>query len=135
MAYTLTQASNPMSIGEQQYGSGGSIQFTKFTSCIGVIAKVKNKKEVIGIHLVMIDEDGNKFSTGDVSTVTGVLNGASYDPNQVVLIGAISYWTESNKAAYDALVKAIKPTNTYPLADGVYGATIDEDGLIELTYV
>lgn len=133
MPYTLTQAADNMAIAECQWGCAGTLQFTKFTSCIGVLAKVAGADRVIGIHLVMVDANGNTFSAGDVDLVTTVLTDQGYDNTTCTIIGQITYWTQSNNAAYTALFNALNNPATYQLADGVYGATIS-GGAIELTY-
>ncbi|MEW6734679.1 MAG: hypothetical protein AB1489_25365 [Acidobacteriota bacterium] len=135
MPYTLNQAANVMQIAECEWGVAQTIQFTRFTSCIGVLAKVTGVNSVIGIHLVLIDGQGNQFTAGDVATVTQVLNAQNYDANTVLIIGQIAVWQESANAAYNALVTALNPQETYPLANGTYGATVTAGGQIELTYV
>lgn len=134
MPYTLQPAGNVMAIAECEYGTAQSIMFTRFTSCIGILAKVQNQDRVIGIHLVLVDNNSNTFGAGDVPTVTGVLAGQNYDPATVMIIGRISYWQESANAAYTALTNALHPVETYQLGDGVYGADINAQHEIELTY-
>ncbi|HET7230835.1 MAG TPA: hypothetical protein VFJ16_12575 [Longimicrobium sp.] len=134
MPYVLNQAANVMAIAECEWGTAGTIQFTQFTSCIGVLAKVAGANNVTGIHLVLIDGNGNSFSAADVPTVTGVLAAQGYDNTTCTIIGQISAWQASAPGAYDALVAALNNPQTYPLADGTYGATIT-NGAIELTFV
>lgn len=133
MPYVLAQAANNMAIAECEWGNAGTIQFTRFTSCVGVLAKVAGADNVIGIHLVMVDANGNTFGAADVPLVTQVLTAQGYDNTTCMIIGQIAYWTQSNNAAYTALVNALNNPDTFQLDDGVYGATITE-GAIELTY-
>ena len=133
MPYVLNPAANAMAIGECEWGTAGTIQFTKFTSCVGVLAKVVGANNVIGIHLVMVDGNGNTFSAADVALVTNVLTAQNYDNTTCMIIGQIAYWTESNNAAYTALFNALNNPATYQFGDGVYGATI-AGGAIEITY-
>jgi hypothetical protein len=44
MPYKLSQAADPQAIAEREYASAPEIQFTEFTSCIGVIAKEDSGK-------------------------------------------------------------------------------------------
>lgn len=134
MPYALILAGNPMAIAECEYGAAGAIKFTPFTSCIGVLAKVQGQNQVIGVHLVMVDAADNTFTAADVPLVTQALTALNYDPTTVLIIGQIAYWENSAAAAYNALVVALNPADTYQLADGTYGATIDASGDIELTY-
>lgn len=134
MPYTLTQAANVQAIAECEYGTAQSIMFTKFTSCLGILAKVQGQDQVIGIHLVLVDSNSNTFGAGDVATVTGVLAGQNYDPATVIIIGKISFWEASAGPAYNALVTALQPTATYQFADGTYGAQIDGNHEIEILY-
>jgi hypothetical protein len=133
MPYVLAQAANNMAIAECEWGNAGTIQFTRFTSCLGVLAKVAGANNVIGIHLVMVDGNGNTFSAADVPTVTAVLAAQGYDNTTCMIIGQIAYWTRSNGAAYTALLNALNNPQTYQFGDGVYGATIAA-GAIEITY-
>jgi len=92
MSYELKLASNVREIKECEYGVAETIQFTKFTSCIGVIAKVKDRSEVIGIHLVLIDPSDNPFSEDDVPTVKNVLKSYGIDKAKTKVIGQIDFW-------------------------------------------
>lgn len=136
MPYHIVQAPDVLAIPEEQFGVAQTIQFTKFTSCIGVLAKVKGANQVIGIHLVMVGLDGS-FNDGGVNAVMAVLNANNYDPTTAIILGQIAYWqTPSNgvSASYQQLVNQLRPVQTYQLADGYYGATVDANGDIELTY-
>ncbi len=132
MPFALAQAPNVLAIAEDKYGTGREIKFTKFTSCLGVIAMLDGTQG-IGIHLVMVNDSDEPFKADDVKVVKQLLTDQTYDPKQVVLIGAISAWKKSSPDAYAALIAALKPSDTFPLADGIYGAKF-EDGEIELTY-
>jgi hypothetical protein len=134
MSYTLNQAPDVMNIAECQYGVSEVIQFTKFTSCIGVFAKVKNETKVIGIHLVMVNDASDEFTEKSVKEVVRVLNEQDYDAAKVIIIGRIDYWKTSVEVAYSALVKEIKPTKEFSFGDGVYGATVDSNEDIEIRY-
>lgn len=134
MPYSLSPARNAMAIAECEFSAAQTIQFTPFSSCIGVLARVQNQLHVVGIHLVLVDAQGNHFSANDVQTVVQTLTAANYDLNNVLIIGQIAYWEKSAPAAYQALVQALAPRDTYPLSDGIYGATVDQNGDIELTF-
>ncbi|KUI98904.1 hypothetical protein [Vibrio sp. MEBiC08052] len=135
MSYTLTETSDVMKIKEQEYSSAGKVQFTAFTSCIGILAKKKDKSEVIGIHLVMMSKDEEWFDKTAAQTVKNCLTTENYDSSDVLLIGCLSLWESDDrtKAGYAELKKLIQPTHEYQLADGIYGGEI-ESGKVELTY-
>ena len=135
MPYTLNQAANSMAIAEREWGVGQTIQFTHFTSCIGVLAKVKGQNEVIGVHLVLIDNQSNPFTAEVVTLINSVLTSRNYDPATVIIIGQIAYWEKSATVPYQTLLNTLPPVSTYQLGDGTYGATVNTAGQIELTYV
>lgn len=133
MPYVLTQAANVMAIDECEFGTAGTIQFTKFTSCIGILAKVTGANQVIGIHLVLINTAGDQFSMADVLHVQQRLTALNYDNTTCMIIGQVAVWERSNQQAYNALVAGLNNPKIYPFGDGVYGATIS-GGAIEITY-
>lgn len=135
MPYTLNQAANVMAIAEREWGVAQTIQFTPFTSCIGVLAKVKGQIQVIGVHLGLYDGQSNPFTAEVVTLIKSVLTNRNYDPATVIIIGQIAVWEKSAAVPYQTLLTTLSPVNTYPLANGTYGATINTDGQIELTYV
>lgn len=85
---------------------------------------------MIGIHLVMVDAEGNTFGEADVPQVINVLSGRNYDPADVLIIGQISAWERSAAAAYQKLIETLPPRDKFPLGDGVYGGEIRADGRI-----
>ncbi|MGB0523419.1 MAG: hypothetical protein ACPGJS_10695 [Flammeovirgaceae bacterium] len=131
MPYNLSQGGNAMAIAEQEYATAGEIKFTAFTSCIGIISRDKTK--ITGIHLVIIGKDKTPFNDNVIPEIVRILG--SYD--QVWVIGSTGIWenpANGVSAAYEKLIKALKNPSIYPLADGTYGAKLDEDGDLELTY-
>jgi hypothetical protein len=82
MPYTITQATDPLNIKEQEYASGPKIMFTKFTSCIGVIAK--KGATLTAVHLVIIAKDESTFDANDVPAVLKLLGPA---PDAVTIFG------------------------------------------------
>ncbi|NET86134.1 MAG: hypothetical protein F6J94_30935 [Moorea sp. SIO1F2] len=133
MAYTITKASNPMSIEEREYETAKEVKFTKFTSCIGVLAMV-DKDKVRGIHLAINDPQDNKITEKDL---TQVINLVPANSSQVKVIGEIEVWKRSVKKVYDSLLEQLKKKSLdvqeYPFGSGVYGGKV-EDGKIEITY-
>jgi hypothetical protein len=105
MPYTLVPA---VIIAERSYEVAPTIQFTKFTSCIGVLAKVQGQPQVIGIHLALYDDDpeGHLISVEDVPQVNTVLTNMHYDPTTVRIIGMTDVWNSSVPEVYAALVTA-----------------------------
>lgn len=136
MPYTFSAATNVLKIAEQEYGSGAEISFTKFTSCIGVIAK--KGSTLTAAHLVMKakDKDETLFGTGTAADLLALMPD-TYD--KVTIIGCIALWENPQnnvQAAFQKLtagLKTLEKVQQYPLASGTYGAKVDGDD-IELTY-
>jgi hypothetical protein len=120
----LNQAANVMVIEEREWGTGQPIQFTKFTSCIGVLAKVAGQNQVIGIHLSILDENGNVFTAAVVPQITGVLAGQGYDNTTCQIFGMIDIWENELPAAYGALVAALNNPVQAQREDGTYQVAI-----------
>lgn len=125
MPYTLQPAQNVMKIEEQQFGSGQEIRFTKFTSCIGVIAREGNK--VTGVHLVIISKDDTPFNNDAAQLTINTLGKYT----QVVVIGQIDFWKGSVGEAYDALIKGLKKPIIISTDDGIYGGRVNEQGTFQ----
>ncbi|MBT2750199.1 MULTISPECIES: hypothetical protein [unclassified Lysobacter] len=145
MPYTLTPAGNALAIAECQWAAaanvpsvGGdtqpTIQFTGFSSCIGIAARNNNGTDVIGIHLAIDAADGTRFGVGDVATVTSVLQGWNYDPLTVFVIGQISTWKGTIPAAFDALIAALGNPRQFAYGDGVYGAGLNDANVLVPTF-
>lgn len=120
--YEISEASDSGSIGEQEVGSGDSITFTKFSSCIGIVGK-KGDGSLVGIHLVRFGGDGEPFQLSDVPTVKASLSGVS----DIQIIGMTDFWGEDILTAIGGTV--------VPGSDGVYSANTDESGKIVVTKV
>jgi hypothetical protein len=132
MAYTLSPAGNAMAIGEREYANAAAIQFTTFTSCIGVIA---NKGATLtAVHLVMTDGT-SKFRSLEAVDVHTIIGTAT----QVSIIGCVGLWRNQEngvRIGFEKLVSKYQNlgiVNLYPLASGTYGAQINA-GNIELTF-
>ena len=146
MPYTINAGAAPLAIAECEWAAaanvaptaGGdtqpTIQFTAFTSCIGIAAQNAAGTQVIGVHLAIYDAANNQFSAADVPTVVGILQGQNYNPNSVFIIGETAVWQASVQAAYNALIAALPNAQIYSLADGTYGAGISAGGALEPTY-
>lgn len=141
MPYAFTAAANPMVINEQEYGIAQSIQFTTFTSCIGVVAKIMGQDQLIGFHLVIVGTGDTRFDDTAANRIVTIANANNYDPNSpVYIIGGISNWTSDSNhvsGAYNTLIQAIKPNGAvtnFQYGDGIFGTTINQ-GAMELTYV
>ncbi len=138
--YTLKYTTNVNDIKETEWGIGPQVQFAKFTSCIGVLSKVQGKDNVIGIHLVLVDHDGNNINPEVISGSRGVkdvLRGLNYDPAKTKVIGHIDYWIKSAPTVLDRLIKELgfkdrKDERLYQFGDGNYGGKIT-DGDVEIT--
>ena len=92
-------------IAEQQWQIGNPIKFTKFDSCIGVVAALPDEKMIIGIHLVLIPKGKTAvMSPGDVGMVGAVLTRKGYRrENPLVIAGQVSTWTSQASKTLAAL--------------------------------
>ncbi len=136
MPYTINAGAAPLAIAECEWAAAANvaatatgdtqptIQFTAFTSCIGIAARNLTGTQVIGVHLALYDANSNAFTAADVPTVTAILQGQNYNPNQCFIIGETAVWQASALAAYNALIAALPNAQIYSLADGTYGAGI-----------
>jgi hypothetical protein len=143
MPYTIKKTSNPLGIEERECASGPVIQFTTFTSCIGVIAKKGGA--LTAVHLSVLDEHGNIFgeSAEDVDNVlNSVLPQQPQKADAVTVFGCIDYWRNSEspqvRAAFGKLTgtlkdKVGKDVELYHQSkknDGTYGAKIGGSGIL-----
>jgi hypothetical protein len=119
--YTLSDASDPKAIKEKEVGTGQIIQFTTFTSCIGVIGK-KSDGTLVGIHLVRVGADDKAFQKNDVPTVKARLSGLS----NITIIGQTDFWEGE-------LLDEIGGSIVGGTDDGSFSATTDKDGKIVIT--
>ena len=146
MTYQIDPCATPLAIPERCWAANANVapngdgdtqptvQFTAFTSCIGICARDNTGAQVIGIHLSVRDQDGALFAAGDVATVTAILQNWNYDIDTVIVLGQISVWQASVPVAYQALLDALGDPPTYPFADGQYGAGLNQDNVLEPTY-
>lgn len=133
MAYTLKKADSPVAIKEREYAVGNLIKFSKFTSCIGIIALVQ-PQGMIGIHLVLQDDGDAPISEAVVHAVKSELETWKYLRTSMIILGQISVWKKSAPKILDDLRALGLHVEEYPLGDGVYGARLTTTGKIELTY-
>jgi hypothetical protein len=132
MPYILNNAPDPMAIAEREIGVAAEIQFTAFTSCIGVVVLLNGN--LTAVHLALTAADGGAFDAAAANVVLAALP-AGYTSS--IVIGSIPYWENpANGAAvgYAALTAGLINSTLYPLADGTYGAEID-GGVITPTFV
>ncbi|QNH21795.1 hypothetical protein HEP73_02723 [Xanthomonas sp. GW] len=140
MPYQFEQASSPQQIAERQFASvsleagpttGTLLQFTPFTSCIGVA--VNNNGILIGVHLSLFGADGTPFSAESVDEVMR-LTGKDQQPGApCIVFGQTAYWENSLPAAYQLLLQQLQPNEVYALADLTPGIGVDNLGRPILT--
>ncbi|HEU0099265.1 MAG TPA: hypothetical protein VFQ67_10870 [Allosphingosinicella sp.] len=133
MTVHLTLAQNPNNIEESQYGTGPQVQFSPITSCI-LIAGITGDDNVAGIHLVMVQPDGEPFGVGDVDVVTTRLGELGVSPSSVIVFGQAQMWADNVPDAYQALLGALGlvPAQATDLDDGTYGASIGAGGQLQI---
>ena len=135
MAYQFSLSANPLAIAEQEYATAATVQFTAFTSCIGVIAK--KGPMLTGVHLVMTAPDGTLFNQNAATRLMYEVLGNQYD--RVCIIGCVDLWRNPQNnvlAAFqklESMIRSLQVVQTYNFAAGTYGATIDGND-IEITY-
>lgn len=121
--YKLTKASNPLAIAEREYASAPKIQFTTFTSCIGVIAKDGNT--LTAVHLVMITAKEHTFNTSDAAKVLARLPKKA---DAVTIVGSIDMWESGNgdvlTAGFQKLASRLENVKKDYRGDGKYSASI-----------
>ncbi|GGA24122.1 hypothetical protein [Okeania sp. KiyG1] len=86
MAYNFRQAENAMIIKEMEYGTGERIQFSPFSSCLGVVGRTGTN--VTGIHLVEYDREGVRFNEEMATAVKTKLNGCA----EWIFMGFVDDW-------------------------------------------
>jgi hypothetical protein len=117
MPYTLNPAANPQQIGEQEYGTAGTIMFTQFTSCMGVIAR--NGNNVTGVHLVVVGQDGTVFDNAAAQATIQVLGAYT----EVVVIGLLDIW--AGVPGYPTLINGLNNPVLIEVDDGLYGGRVN----------
>jgi len=136
MAYRISRAGNIMSIPELQYGIGAEIKFTAFTSCLGVMSKVRSEGNIIGVHLALME--GNNYVTAqDVGQVRWLLDRYSYESTSTVIIGAVSVWHNSVPNVLGRLFRDLGLHRNHPrvhaMGDYTWGGKITNNE-VEITY-
>lgn len=135
MTYQFSQAANAMAIAEQEYATAATIQFTGFTSCIGVIAK--KGPLLTGVHLVMSSPSRTVFNQIAATRLMYEVLGNQYD--KVCIIGCVDLWRNPQNgvvAAFqklESMIRSLELVQTFNFAAGTYGATVDGND-IEITY-
>jgi hypothetical protein len=99
MPYELMSTVHALNIAEQQYATAAEIEFTHFTSCIGVITK--QGKSLTAIHLVITARDGTVFDDIAIAKVLSILPGA-YE--KVTIAGHNSWWLAPQKMKSDTMM-------------------------------
>lgn len=117
MAYNFAQAANRLAIAEQQYAGGADIRFTRFTSCIGLVAR--NNNNLTAVHLVMFSSDDSQFDNNAAQAAVNLLG--AYQ--EVVVVGQTGMWN-AQIPAYQHLIGLLHNPHIVDRNDGVYGADI-----------
>lgn len=145
MPYTIEFCNTPLTIPERRWGQAdnvppvdgdtqSTVQFTAFSSCIGICARNENGARVIGLHLSVTDDQGNVFAVNDVPQVSEILQTWGYDPNTAFVIGQTEVWQESIPQAYQALLTSLGSPQAYSYGDGTYGAGLNPANVLVPTY-
>lgn len=124
MPYTFSPAPDPMAVAEQAYSKDPTIQFTPFTSCIGLLANYKdiNRNDVTAVHLVIVSDDATTFNEEAAKNAVALLE----DYDQVVVIGATDIWHDNVPLPYQYLLSLLNQPIVVQRGDGIYAGRIDE---------
>ena len=134
MCYTLKKATNNFAIAEQEYiCEQNRIGFTKFDSCIGVVALTHNNT-LSAVHLVFWDK--NDQSVDDQSEmIVNQLKGILKNSKKVFVIGCIDIWRGNSGIFYPQLVKTFAAEdNQIRTEQGVVSVEISDSEII-FTYI
>jgi hypothetical protein len=108
-----------MAIAEQQYGTAATVQFTQFTSCIGLLGY--NGGQVTGVHLVMVSNDDTVFDNQAADLAVQALGVYT----SVVVIGETDLWEANVGAAYNYLLGLLNNSVIIETGDGIYGGRVE----------
>ena len=89
----LRRAASSVNIPEMSYGFGRTIQFSPFTSCLGVVSTANTDKELIGIHLGLF-QGNTPTAVEDMYWVESLLRWSGYNRQKVFLVGLLDWWPQ-----------------------------------------
>lgn len=146
MPYTIEFSNTPLAIPERTWAQAENVppvdgdtqptvQFTAFSSCIGICARNETGSRVIGIHLSVADDQGNVFAVNNVPQVSEILQSWGYAPGSVFVIGQVAVWEQSAQQAYQALLATLGQPQVYSYGDGQYGGGLNLATVLVPTYV
>jgi hypothetical protein len=119
MPYTFTPGGNPAAIAEQDYAAAASVTFTRFTSCIGLLAR--NGTKVTGVHLVMFSNTDTPFDNAAANAAVHLLGNYS----SIVVIGQVGMWQDNLTAPFQHLVAQLHNPQLINVNDGIYGGRVN----------
>jgi hypothetical protein len=131
--YTLSRAASPFGIKEQEYGISKWIKFTFFDSCLGVVSRLDDPDMIIGIHLVLTNQDNQLITPEDVTEVGSVLRRFNYRRKGLLLMGQLDVWEDNFPQVFQRLRQLGNNPETRQLERGRYGAKC-QMGRIQVTY-
>lgn len=100
MAYQIDWTSNTRAVPEQHWATGREVKFSAIDSCIGVVGKTIGGK-VIGVHLVLLDRQGNLFDDSGVQRVREIVDGGLL--GRAFIIGDYRTWEDNVGTPYASL--------------------------------
>lgn len=149
MAYPIYEAERTDWIREQEIGKAPEIKFAKFTSCIGVVAKVGNV--LFGLHLSQFGvnrliKDSKKRTDSSTPFSPAIAKEVRLQfpqtPDDVLIVGCVSSWADPCPQEYVDLYQIYqgyltlkglfdKMQNPYDIGpDGCWGARIQGDKIV-----
>lgn len=128
--YSLTETTNLTAIAECQYAIGDKLKFTKFTSCLGLFCKIKDSTKLIGIHLVLFDENDVPFTLADVATVRTVLENWDAELETGWVVGCLDFWSSEIKSAFLEIFGDIDRERILNSDSGFYSAEVANQAVV-----
>lgn len=86
---------NALWLAEKKYATAEIIEFSKFTSCIGVVGR--KGKELTGMHLVLPPEDTTE---AEIMSVLKQINGILEGSQEVIIVGCSGIWNAQGGQLY-----------------------------------
>lgn len=107
----IKEAGDVKKIAEAEFGIGKSLKTTRLDSCVCVVGRVKDKDEVLVMHLVAVKDD--VFDDDAAEEVGEILEDKSVSPEEACLVGIASIWVDDDqikgaKKLREEILKGIK---------------------------
>jgi hypothetical protein len=105
MAYLDQEMADPTNIMERQWAIGKNLNFSTFTSCIGIAVKCSADK-LLGIHLGLYTSDDKSFSSDYAVEIANFIKLKAPGCTVITIFGCLNVWRgnqSESKSFYDIL--------------------------------